>query len=245
MFYAGMSSCQPPQASNWCSGSGGSRAFLSSGYRSQNVFSSGPAAVPSYWPNPGHGASRPSAAPQRREARRGPAVPLRPRCRCGPGLGLSGEAGPAASSWEMEKTGGLSSAGGSYPQKNAEILSSQYGINLFLAGLLLTFAWAVHAVGISKSHLLSYLITLMLVQLLWMLWYLCRSCTQRRLIRDKDTHAGARWLKCKYMACRWHRAPGTGRVCVCHHPPPYRTDPLCISIREHPDAGDLCTHNEC
>uniref|UniRef100_A0A672UA79 Otopetrin 1 n=1 Tax=Strigops habroptila TaxID=2489341 RepID=A0A672UA79_STRHB len=81
-------------------------------------------------------------------------------------------------------------------KKNAEILSSQYGINLFLAGLLLTFAWAVHAVGISKSHLLSYLITLMLIQLLWMLWYLCRSCTQRRLIRDKDTHAGARWLKC-------------------------------------------------
>lgn len=106
----------------------------------------------------------------------------------------------------MEKAGGWSSAGGSYPQKNAEILSSQYGINLFLAGLLLTFAWAVHAVGISKSHLLSYLITLMLVQLLWMLWYLCRSCTQRRLIRDKDTHAGARWLKCKYVAHRWHRA---------------------------------------
>ncbi|NWS52685.1 OTOP1 protein, partial [Chunga burmeisteri] len=96
----------------------------------------------------------------------------------------------------MEKAAGSPSVGGSYPQKNAEILSSQYGINLFLAGLLLTFAWAVHAVGISKSHLLSYLITLMLIQLLWMLWYLCRSCTQRRLIRDKDRHAGARWLKC-------------------------------------------------
>ncbi|XP_009099671.1 proton channel OTOP1 [Serinus canaria] len=96
----------------------------------------------------------------------------------------------------MEQAAGCPAVGGSYPQKNAEILSSQYGINLFLAGLLLTFAWAVHAVGISKSHLLSYLITLMLIQLLWMLWYLCRSCTQRRLIRDKDTHAGARWLKC-------------------------------------------------
>ncbi|KAM9027764.1 proton channel OTOP1 isoform 1-T1 [Ara ararauna] len=96
----------------------------------------------------------------------------------------------------MEKAVGSPSLGGSCLQKNAEILSSQYGINLFLAGLLLTFAWAVHAVGISKSHLLSYLITLMLIQLLWMLWYLCRSCTQRRLIRDKDTHAGARWLKC-------------------------------------------------
>lgn len=108
----------------------------------------------------------------------------------------------------MEKGSGSPAAGGSCPQKNAEILSSQYGINLFLAGLLLTFAWAVHAVGISKSHLLSYLITLMLIQLLWMLWYLCRSCTQRRLIRDKDTHAGARWLKCKYWPQYpwWHRA---------------------------------------
>uniref|UniRef100_A0A8C3FEH3 Otopetrin 1 n=1 Tax=Chrysemys picta bellii TaxID=8478 RepID=A0A8C3FEH3_CHRPI len=106
--------------------------------------------------------------------------------------------------WEMEKSvqgppgqpGGSRLVGGSYPQKNAEILSSQYGINLFLAGLLLMFAWAVHAVGIRKQDLLSYLITIMLIQLLWMLWYICRSYTQRRLIQEKDTHAGARWLKC-------------------------------------------------
>ncbi|XP_026502836.1 proton channel OTOP1-like, partial [Terrapene carolina triunguis] len=58
------------------------------------------------------------------------------------------------------------------------------------------FAWAVHAVGIRKQDLLSYLITIMLIQLLWMLWYICRSYTQRRLIQEKDTHAGARWLKC-------------------------------------------------
>nr|XP_025043128.1 proton channel OTOP1 [Pelodiscus sinensis] len=58
------------------------------------------------------------------------------------------------------------------------------------------FAWAVHAVGIRKQDLLSYLITIMLIQLLWMLWYICRSYSQRRLIQEKDTHAGARWLKC-------------------------------------------------
>lgn len=129
----------------------------------------------------------------------------------------------------MEKGGGSPSAGGSYPQKNAEILSSQYGINLFLAGLLLTFAWAVHAVGISKSHLLSYLITLMLIQLLWMLWYLCRSCTQRRLIRDKDTHAGARWLKCKYGPV----APRAGHH-PRRHPPPL---PLCYPRRPYQEAS--------
>ncbi|XP_014822183.1 PREDICTED: otopetrin-1 [Calidris pugnax] len=158
-------------------------------------------------------AGRAAVAPGRHDtvrhgtAGRGPAAPLRPRPAMGGRAsrrprGSPGRSGPACSQrpgrrrWEMEKSAGSPSALGSYPQKNAEILSSQYGINLFLAGLLLTFAWAVHAVGISKSHLLSYLITLMLIQLLWMLWYLGRSCTQRRLIRDKDTHAGARWLKC-------------------------------------------------
>ncbi|XP_044274183.1 proton channel OTOP1 [Varanus komodoensis] len=87
-------------------------------------------------------------------------------------------------------------AGRGYPQKNAEILSSQYGLHLFLAGLLLMFAWAVHAEGIAQSAVLSYLITLMLLQLLWMAWYICRRYAQKRLIQDKDTHAGARWLKC-------------------------------------------------
>ncbi|XP_031798311.1 proton channel OTOP1 [Sarcophilus harrisii] len=81
------------------------------------------------------------------------------------------------------------------PQKLAEMLSSQYGLNVFVAGLLLMFAWAVHAVGVGKGHLLSFLITLMLIQLLWMLWYVGRSYAQRRLIREKDTHAGARWLR--------------------------------------------------
>ncbi|CAI5783522.1 Hypothetical predicted protein, partial [Podarcis lilfordi] len=81
------------------------------------------------------------------------------------------------------------------PEKNAEILSSQYGLHLFLAGLLLMFAWAVHAKGFSQSAVLSYLITLMLLQILWMAWYICRRYAHQRLIQDKDTHAGARWLK--------------------------------------------------
>ncbi|XP_069090905.1 proton channel OTOP1-like [Pleurodeles waltl] len=83
-----------------------------------------------------------------------------------------------------------------YPQKNSEILSSQYGFNIFLAGLLLMFAWAIHAMGISEKDLLAYLITLMLIQLIWMLWYVFRSYCQRRQTKEKDTHAGARWLRC-------------------------------------------------
>ncbi|XP_021066923.1 proton channel OTOP1 [Mus pahari] len=83
----------------------------------------------------------------------------------------------------------------SVPQKLAETLSSQYGLNVFVAGLLFLLAWAVHATGVGKSDLLCVLTALMLLQLLWMLWYVGRSYMQRRLIRPKDTHAGARWLR--------------------------------------------------
>ncbi|KAL2779994.1 proton channel OTOP1 [Daubentonia madagascariensis] len=82
-----------------------------------------------------------------------------------------------------------------FPQKLAETLSSQYGLNVFLAGLLLLLAWAVHASGVGKSGLLCFLTALMLLQLLWMLWYVGRSYAHRRLIRLKDGHAGARWLR--------------------------------------------------
>ncbi|XP_021019520.1 proton channel OTOP1 [Mus caroli] len=85
--------------------------------------------------------------------------------------------------------------GASVPQKLAETLSSQYGLNVFVAGLLFLLAWAVHATGVGKSDLLCVLTALMLLQLLWMLWYVGRSYMQRRLIRPKDTHAGARWLR--------------------------------------------------
>lgn len=86
-------------------------------------------------------------------------------------------------------------------QKLAEALSSQYGLNVFVAGLLLLLAWAVHASRVAKSDLLCFLTALMLLQLLWMLWYVRRSAAQRRLIRPKDTHAGARWLRGESPPC--------------------------------------------
>ncbi|KAM5271309.1 proton channel OTOP1 [Ctenodactylus gundi] len=81
------------------------------------------------------------------------------------------------------------------PQSLARALSSQYGLNVFLAGLLLLFAWAVHAAGVGRRDLLALLTALALLQLLWMLWYVGRGCAQRRLIRPRDAHAGARWLR--------------------------------------------------
>ncbi|XP_032708346.1 proton channel OTOP1 [Lontra canadensis] len=83
----------------------------------------------------------------------------------------------------------------SVPQKLAEALSSQYGLIVFVAGLLLLLAWAVHASGVGKSDLLCFLTALMLLQLVWMLWYVGRSSAHHRLISPKDTHAGARWLR--------------------------------------------------
>ncbi|XP_003934726.3 proton channel OTOP1 [Saimiri boliviensis] len=116
---------------------------------------------------------------------------------------VEGSSGPAACPppWPSSPTSPESPAprrGGvraSVPQKLAEALSSQYGLNVFVAGLLLLLAWAVHAAGVGKSDLLCLLTALMLLQLLWMLWYVGRSSAHRRLFRLKDTHAGAGWLR--------------------------------------------------
>ncbi|XP_004617546.1 proton channel OTOP1 [Sorex araneus] len=79
-------------------------------------------------------------------------------------------------------------------RKLAEARSGQYGLNVLVAGLLLLLAWAVHASGVGKSDLLCFLTALMLLQLLWMAWYVRRSAAHRRLFRLQDAHAGARWL---------------------------------------------------
>lgn len=76
-----------------------------------------------------------------------------------------------------------------------------------MAGLLFLLAWAVHAAGVGKSDLLCVLTALMLLQLLWMLWYVGRSYVQRRLIRPKDTHAGARWLRGECSRAALHASP--------------------------------------
>ncbi|KAM9678559.1 proton channel OTOP1 [Trichechus inunguis] len=118
---------------------------------------------------------------------------------------MPGGQGPVTSTLELGPSGTAESAGtpgprrcasrASVPQKLAEALSSQYGLNVFVAGLLLLLAWAVHAKGVGKRALLCVLTALMLLQLLWMLWYVGRSAAQRRLIRLKDAQAGARWLR--------------------------------------------------
>ncbi|XP_036374036.1 proton channel OTOP1-like [Megalops cyprinoides] len=81
-----------------------------------------------------------------------------------------------------------------YPKNNAEILSGQYGINVFLVGVALMLAVAHHGPSIKEKHLLSFVTALMLVQLLWMLWYVVKRDRQKKT-SEKDAHAGMSWIR--------------------------------------------------
>ncbi|KAM3936557.1 proton channel OTOP1-like [Leptodactylus fuscus] len=80
--------------------------------------------------------------------------------------------------------------------KNSEVASSQYGINIFIVGLLLMFATYLNIIGLTESERLSFLIALMLIQVLWMIFYIAKGIRKKWAPAEKDGHAGARWLKC-------------------------------------------------
>ncbi|MGH0191291.1 UNVERIFIED_CONTAM: hypothetical protein FKN15_059188 [Acipenser sinensis] len=82
-----------------------------------------------------------------------------------------------------------------YPKKNAEILSGQYGINLLLVGLSLMLALFYRGSAVKEEHLLSLLISLMLLQITWMLWYIVRKDRQTCFESEKDSDAGTSWLR--------------------------------------------------
>ncbi|XP_063313849.1 proton channel OTOP1-like [Pelobates fuscus] len=80
--------------------------------------------------------------------------------------------------------------------KNSEISSSQYGINIFVIGFLLMFLCSFDIAGVRKCDWMIFLVVLVLIQILWMLWYIyvSHACTQKQ--KEKDSNAGARWLRC-------------------------------------------------
>ncbi|KAM4048824.1 proton channel OTOP1-like [Anomaloglossus baeobatrachus] len=80
--------------------------------------------------------------------------------------------------------------------KNSEIASSQYGINVFIVGLLLMFATYLKIDGLAESDRLIFLIILMLIQILWMIFYMAVGSRKKWATTEKDGHAGARWLRC-------------------------------------------------
>ncbi|XP_078399478.1 proton channel OTOP1 [Cetorhinus maximus] len=79
--------------------------------------------------------------------------------------------------------------------KYTATLSAQYGINVFVLGLVLTVAGTFQKAGVAQEHILAYLSTLMAMQLAWMLWYFLRRHGKRGLVTEKDDHAGPRWLR--------------------------------------------------
>ncbi|KAI1888331.1 hypothetical protein AGOR_G00183910 [Albula goreensis] len=82
-----------------------------------------------------------------------------------------------------------------YPRKSGQILSGQYGINLLLLGFAFMLGVSYHGHSIKEKHLVSYITTLMLMQLLWMLWYIVRKDRQKHALPEKDAHAGTSWLR--------------------------------------------------
>ncbi|XP_036406584.1 proton channel OTOP1-like [Megalops cyprinoides] len=82
-----------------------------------------------------------------------------------------------------------------YPKKNAEILSAQYGTNVLLFGMALMLAASYQSHSVKEEHLFSFITTVMLLQLLWMLWYIVRKDRQKTSEWEKDAHAGTRWLR--------------------------------------------------
>ncbi|XP_059377183.1 proton channel OTOP1-like [Carassius carassius] len=82
-----------------------------------------------------------------------------------------------------------------YPQKNAEILSGQYGANLLLIGVSVMLALAQHGPAVKNEHLLAFITALMLVQLVWMLCYMIRRERERGPVPERDAHASTSWIR--------------------------------------------------
>ncbi|KAM8939541.1 proton channel OTOP1-like [Pelodytes ibericus] len=80
--------------------------------------------------------------------------------------------------------------------KNSEISSIQYGINIFIVGSILMLICALNITGLKDCDRMVYLIMLVLIQVLWMLWYIIISDKKKWACKEKDSHAGARWLRC-------------------------------------------------
>ncbi|XP_026873135.1 proton channel OTOP1 [Electrophorus electricus] len=87
------------------------------------------------------------------------------------------------------------SLGKKYPQKNGEVLSAQYGINLLLIGVSLMLALSYQRPSVTEEILLAFLTALMLVQLLWMLCYIVRREQRRSLPPERDANTATSWIR--------------------------------------------------
>ncbi|XP_032369869.1 proton channel OTOP1 [Etheostoma spectabile] len=86
------------------------------------------------------------------------------------------------------------SLSGDYPRKNGEILSGQYGTNLLLLGLAMMLAVQGDP-SVREEHLLALVTCLMILQLIWMLWYILLRDRQKNTRTEKDVHATTCWIR--------------------------------------------------
>ncbi|KAM6928482.1 proton channel OTOP1 [Xenentodon cancila] len=84
---------------------------------------------------------------------------------------------------------------GDYPKKNAEFLSGQYGINLLLSGVALMLAIVHHDPSVEEKHLLSFVTCLMLLQLIWMMWYILVRHSKKNTRTERDVNATTCWIR--------------------------------------------------
>ncbi|XP_024124920.1 proton channel OTOP1 [Oryzias melastigma] len=84
---------------------------------------------------------------------------------------------------------------GDYPRKNAEFLSGQYGINLFLIGVALMLAVARDNPSVEESHLLAFVTCLMVLQLIWMMWYILLRERRKNTRTERDVNATTSWIR--------------------------------------------------
>ncbi|KAM4588749.1 proton channel OTOP1 [Odontesthes bonariensis] len=82
-----------------------------------------------------------------------------------------------------------------YPRKNAEFLSGQYGTNLLLIGVALMLAIAQHNRSVEERHLLSFATCLMILQLIWMMWYILARHRQKNSRTERDVNATTCWIR--------------------------------------------------
>ncbi|CAG5983475.1 proton channel OTOP1 [Menidia menidia] len=82
-----------------------------------------------------------------------------------------------------------------YPRKNAEFLSGQYGTNLLLIGVALMLAIAHHDQSVEERHLLSFATCLMILQLIWMMWYILARHRQKNTRTERDVNATTCWIR--------------------------------------------------
>lgn len=94
------------------------------------------------------------------------------------------------------------SLSGDYPKKNAEILSGQYGINLLLIGAALMLAAAQQNPSVKIEHLQSFTTCLMILQLIWMMWYILVRDRQKSTRTEKDVHAATSWIRGEFVRLR-------------------------------------------